>query len=135
MCAYVQFIPLNNNIMQAKIISPKVHSLIDYILTSGLLIAPSLLSFNKTVKKIYTTEAIILLAYIAITDQPAAIKPIIPFTIHGKIDPVNISQFALQSFFKPFRKDKKALLFNIAFTAMAGVTVLLTDWHGRTKKL
>ena len=70
----------------------------------------------------------------ALTDQPAAVKPLIPFTTHGKIGPFNVGQFALQTALKPFRKDKKAMLFNIAFTAMAGLAVLLTDWHGQTKE-
>lgn len=119
--------------MKNKPITPKTHSLIDYTLAGSLLFLPSVLDFNKQVKKIYTAEAIVLLVYIALTDQPAALKPVIPFPVHGKIDPFNIGQFALQTFFKPFRKDKKATYFNIGFTALAGITVLLTDWNGRTK--
>lgn len=118
--------------MEHKPIPPKTHGLIDYALVGSLLTLPTLLGFNKTVKKIYTAEALTLLVYIALTDQPAAVKPLIPFPVHGKIDPFNVGQFALQSFLKSFRKDKKALLFNIGFTAFAGVTVLLTDWNGRT---
>ncbi|MGI4750629.1 MAG: hypothetical protein ACRYFB_08350 [Janthinobacterium lividum] len=118
--------------MRTKPISPKTHSLIDYALASSLLILPPVLNFNSKIKRLYAVEGITLLVYIALTDQPAAIKPIIPFTVHGKIDPYNIGQFALQTFFKPFRKDKKAMIFNICFTAVAGITVLLTDWNGRT---
>jgi len=121
--------------MIAKPISPKAHSLIDYALVGSLFTLPALLGLNKTVKRVYAAEALTLLVYVALTDQPAAVKPLIPFTTHGKIDPFNIGQFALQSFLNPFKKDKKALLFNLAFTAVAGVTVLLTDWHGRTQKL
>lgn len=116
-----------------KPVSPKVHSLIDYVLASSLLVLPSALKFDDKVKKLYAAEGIILLVYVALTDQPAAIKPVIPFPVHGKIDPFNIAQFALQTFFKPFQKDKKAMVFNICFTAIAGITVLLTDWNGRTK--
>lgn len=119
--------------MNTKIISPKMHGLIDYALVGSLLTLPSLLGFNSQVKKIYTAEAIALLTYVTLTDQPAAIKPVIPFPVHGKIDPFNVGQFALQTFLKPFRKDKQAQLFNIAFTAIAGITVLLTDWNGPTK--
>lgn len=75
----------------------------------------------------------ILLVYVALTDHPTAIKPLIPFTTHGKIDPFNVGQFALQSMLKPFRKDKKALVFNLLFTLTAGTIVALTDWHGSTK--
>lgn len=119
--------------MNTKPISPKVHALIDYALVSSLLTLPSLLDFSLDVKKIYTAEALALLVYVALTDQPAAVKPVIPFPVHGKIDPFNVGQFALQTFLKPFREDKQARLFNIGFTALAGITVLLTDWNGPTK--
>ena len=119
--------------MNAKPISPELHSLIDYALVGSLLTLPSVLVFNQTVKKIYTTEALALLVYVALTDQPVALKPLIPFPIHGKIDPFNIAQFALQTGLKAFRRERKALMFNIGFTAIAGLTVWLTDWKGPTK--
>ena len=119
--------------MNAKPVTPKLHGLIDYALVASLLTVPSLFHFNKKVKKLYSAEALMLLTYVALTDHPTAIKPLIPFTLHGKIDPFNIGQFALQSFMKPFRKDKKALLFNIGFTLIAGTVVALTDWNGTTK--
>ncbi len=119
--------------MKRKPISPELHCIVDYALVASLLVAPSLLRFNKKVKAIYTAEALALLVYVGLTDSPVAVKPLIPFPVHGKIDPFNVGQFALQSFFKPFQKDKKALIFNIAFTAIAGATVLLTNWAGPTK--
>ena len=121
--------------MNTKPISPKTHTIADYALVGSLLIAPHLFGFSKKIKALYLTEALVLLPYVALTESPVAVKPLIPFTTHGKIDPFNIAQFALQSFWKPFRKNKTALLFNIAFTAVAGATVLLTDWNGRTKKI
>lgn len=119
--------------MDSKPISPKLHALIDYGLVSSLLTMPSLLGFSEPVKKIYTVEALVLLVYVALTDQPVRVKPLIPFPVHGKIDPFNVGQFALQTFSKPFRNDRKARLFNLVFTALAGLTVLLTDWKGPTK--
>ncbi len=119
--------------MRPKPISPKLHGLIDYALVGSLLTLPTLLGFNKTVKKIYAAEALGLLTYVALTDQPVALKPLIPFPIHGKIDPFNVAQFALQTGLKAFRKQPKALIFNLGFTAIAGLTVLLTDWNGPTK--
>ena len=119
--------------MNTKPISPEVHGISDYVLVASLLTIPALLGFKKKAKALYTAEGLILLGYVALSDHPAAVKPLIPFTTHGKIDPFNIAQFALQSFWEPIRKDKKALLFNIGFTIVAGSIVALTDWHGRTK--
>jgi hypothetical protein len=114
--------------MNNKPISPKTHALIDYALTGSLLVLPSLLGMNKKARLIYAVEALVLLPYVALTKQPISIKGVIPFQIHGKIDLFNVGQFAVQSFFTPFKKTKKELLFNIAFTAVAGLAVLLTDW-------
>lgn len=116
--------------MNTKVISPKAHALIDYALTGSLLVLPSLLRMNKAAKRIYAAEALFLLPYVALTKQPVTVKGIIPFKTHGKIDPFNVAQFALQSFLKPFRKSRKELAFNLVFTALAGITVLLTDWDG-----
>jgi hypothetical protein len=52
----------------------------------------------------------------------------ISFGLHGKIDPFNILHFAGQIALKPFRRDKKAALFNVIFTAIAEKVVMLTDW-------
>jgi hypothetical protein len=120
--------------MNPKPITPRLHGLLDYALVGSLLTLPTVLGFSQDVKKIYTAEGLALLVYISLTDQPAAIKPLIPFETHGKIDPFNIGQFALQTFLKPFQKDKRARLFNIGFTALAGLTVALTDWQGSTRK-
>ena len=114
-----------------KPITAKQHALIDYALVGALLTMPSLLRMNKAAKRVYAAEALSLLPYVALTKQPLSANGLIPFETHGKIDPFNVGQFALQTFFKPFRKTKKELLFNIAFTAVAGLTVLLTDWKSR----
>lgn len=114
--------------MKTNIISPKWHALLDYALAGSLLALPSLLKMNKTAKIIYAAEAAVLLPYIALTKHPVAVKGLIPFTMHKKIDPFNVAQFAGQSLLPAFRNNKKELAFNIAFTALAGLTVLLTDW-------
>lgn len=118
--------------MNTKIISPRAHGLADYALVALLLTVPSIFRFSKKVKKIYAIEALALLGYIAFTDHPTAVKPLIPFKTHGKIDPFNVGQFAFQTFTKPFAKDKKARAFNTGFTIVAGILVALTDWNGET---
>ncbi|CAM4210319.1 hypothetical protein SAMN06265348_10651 [Pedobacter westerhofensis] len=111
-----------------KPLSAKGHALMDYALVASLLLVPHLLGMNKNAKRIYAAEALTLLPYVALTKQPFSIKGLIPFSTHGKIDLFNVSQFALQTLFKPFRSSKKELIFNLSFTAIAGLTVLLTDW-------
>jgi len=114
--------------METKPISPKWHALIDYALVGGLFVLPSLLKMNKTAKIVYAAEAAALLPYVALTKHPVAIKGLIPFKTHGKIDPFNVAQFAVQSLLPAYRRHKKELAFNIAFTTLAGLSVLFTNW-------
>lgn len=117
--------------MNTKPISPAQHGLLDYALVGSLLTLPTVLNLPPAVRKIYTTEALGLLVYVALTDHPACLKPLIPFRVHGQIDPFNVMGFALQTFLKPFRHNKRAMIFNLGFTALAGATVLLTDWQAK----
>lgn len=117
--------------MKSKPISPRVHGILDYALIGGMLVLPSVLGLSKKVKTWYLAEGLVLLGYAALTDQPVGLKPLIPFRVHAKIDPMNVAGFALQTMARPFREDKKARIFNLAFTALAGITVLLTDWKAR----
>lgn len=120
--------------MKNKPISPKLHSIIDYGLVASLFTLPTLFGFSRKVRGLYAAEAAALLVYVALTDQPLAVKPLIPFPTHGKIDPFNVANFALHSVLKPFRRDKRAMLFNTLFTVAAGVTVALTNWDGPTQQ-
>lgn len=115
-------------------VSPKLHGLIDYTLVASLLTLPTVFGFSKKVKRLYAAEAAALLVYVALTDHPTAVKSLIPFRIHGKIDPFNVANFALHSLLKPFRQDDRAQLFNAVFTVIAGATVALTDWDGPTQR-
>jgi hypothetical protein len=44
-----------------------------------------------------------------------------------------VADFAAQTFLKPFRRSKRALIFNIVITTLAGVAVFLTDWQSGAK--
>ncbi|MBF9223015.1 hypothetical protein [Hymenobacter ruricola] len=114
-------------------ISPRLHGLLDYALVAGLLALPTAFGFSKKVRRLYAAEGAALLVYVALTDQPLALKPLIPFRVHGKIDPFNVANFAVHSLLKPFRKDPRAQAFNAVFTLVSGATVALTDWDGPTK--
>jgi hypothetical protein len=101
-------------------------------IVGSLATLPSLLKMNKQARLIYAAEAAVLLPYIALTRQPLAIKGLIPMKTHGRIDPFNVAQFAAQGLLPAFRKHRNELLFNVAFTAVAGPTVLLTNWNHKS---
>jgi len=115
--------------MTNKPISPKVHGIIDYTFGTALIFLPSILGFNKKAKKIYRTIGTGTLLYSAITNYPAGLKPLLSFDTHRKLDLVNIGTMAAETFVKGIRTQKRALIFNLAATAIATASVLLTDWN------
>lgn len=130
----VSFEQVKKIAMMEKPISPATHCLIDYALVASLLSLPTALGLPKEVRRLYAAEALVLTGYVAVTAHPAALKPLIPIRTHGKIDPFNVAAFALQTFATAFRRNKKAAAFNLAFTAVTGLLVLMTDWKkGHTK--
>ena len=119
--------------MNKKLISPKMHGVIDYTFAAGLLVLPSLLGLNKKAKNLYKVMAAEMFLYSSLTDYPAGIASLIPYETHRKIDVVNIAGMAADTFYKPVRKQKRAMLFHLAATTAALTTVLLTDWKGESK--
>lgn len=114
--------------MKNKPISPLAHGLIDYGFVATQLVLPPLLGVNKKAVKLFRFLGVNLGTYNALTAHGAAIKPLIPFQTHYKIDYGNVAGLALLTLHKSIRKDKKALLFHSLFVALAAANVLLTDW-------
>ncbi|MGY3212395.1 hypothetical protein [Mucilaginibacter sp. HD30] len=117
--------------MKTKLMSPKWHAVVDYALISSLVVLPPLLKLNSKTRIIYAVEAALLIPYVALSKHPLAVKGLIPFKTHGRIDCVNVTQFAIQSMLPSIRKHKNDLAFNMVFTVLAGLNVLLTDWKSR----
>lgn len=121
--------------MKNKPISPLLHGLIDYGFTAAQLALPPLLGLNKKAVNLYRILGANLGAYNALTAHGAAVKPVIPFETHYRIDYGNVVGLALFGLYKGLRKDKKALLFHSVFVALAAANVLLTDWKNPAGKL
>lgn len=122
-----------NSRMKTKLLSPTAHCVTDFALVGSLFILPSALKLNKQVKRVYATEAIGLLAYAALTKSSLALRPLIPLRTHARVDPLKVAFYALQTFTKPFRRQKKAMLFNVIFTTLAAASVLLANWNAQDK--
>ena len=114
--------------MNAKPIRPLLHGIIDYTFSAALLVVPHLLKLNKKAVRLYTFNGVNTALYCAITGYPLGIKHYIPYKLHRKIDIDTIGLLALTTLYKPIRKDKRAVAFNISMIVAGIVTVLLTDW-------
>lgn len=122
-----------NNYMNSKPISPVVHGIIDYGFAAALLVIPRVLKLSKKAKKLYAVNAVNTLLYSALTDYPAGLKRIIPYSLHRTKDIENVTALTLATLYKPLRKNKRALYFHIGIIAAALLTISLTDWNADTK--
>lgn len=115
--------------MKLKPISPLGHGIIDYIFAASLASVPLVLKLHKSLRLVYALNALSVCTYSALTRYPLAVKPIISFSRHKRIDIDHLAALFLLSFYKKVRRHKPALLFNSAMLASGIVTVLLTDWE------
>ena len=113
----------------AKPLSPKVHSVLDYVFSGIQIAAPSLLKMNTTAARTYQALGAGYTLVNALTDTPAGVKHLIPFKSHQKADLGVLAGLSLLTAASFIRKDKKALPFHLGFLAIAITHYLLTDYN------
>ena len=120
--------------MIAKPISPKAHAVMDYGLSTALIVLPSLMGLNKSAVKLYGALSANLTVYNALTDHGMSLKPLLSVKTHQKIDYLNLSLLAMLGFTKAISKQKKAVYFHAGVVGVAALNVLLTDWDAPAAK-
>lgn len=112
-----------------KLLSPKAHSILDYVFSGVQLAAPPLLGLNSTAARTYQALGAGYTLVNALTNTPAGIKHLIPFKIHQKADIGVLAGLSLLSLASFIRKDKRALGFHLGFLAIAIANYVLTDYN------
>ena len=72
-----------------KIISPRLHGVLDYLTVLTCLLAPSLFEFSRTPATISYALGVSYLLTSLLTDYPLAAMRVIPFSIHGLVELVS----------------------------------------------
>jgi len=114
-----------------KPISKGTHGLIDYGFALSLAAIPMLTGADRKTTNLYRMLAGQVFLYSALTKQPYAIKPLLSFLMHRKIDVVNLCGLALFSAYKGVAKRKPTLAAHLGLIALGVTTVLLTDWKNK----
>jgi hypothetical protein len=117
--------------MKAKPITPTLHGLIDYAFAVALFTVPGMIGSDKETRRIYKLIAMEVFLYGALSKQPLALKGLIPFRIHKKIDLANLTGLSLLGAFKGIRKHPATLAFHISTTLSGLASVLLTKWKNK----
>jgi hypothetical protein len=80
---------------------------------------------------LYRVLGMNLAVYNALTDQPLAVKKVIPYQTHYRIDVANVALLALLTLHKSIRSDKRALRFHLGLVSLAALNILITDWKAK----
>lgn len=111
-----------------KIISPRIHGILDYLTVLTLLLAPTIYVFTRTP---WTVAYVLAASYLVIsllTDYPLAWKRVIPFSIHGLIELVSVPVLFGLPWLLGFNEDYAARNFFIALAVITLFVWLLTDF-------
>ena len=116
-----------------KVISPRVHGILDYGTILLFALAPTIFGFEG----MYATVCYILAAgYLVVTlltDFPLGIAHVIPFPVHGGLELVSGLVLLASPFLFGFNDDNETA--RNFFMIMGGVFLgawLLTDWRAQT---
>jgi hypothetical protein len=112
-----------------KIISPKIHGIIDYLVVVFLLASPSIFGFMGRAALFTYALAGVHLLLTLFTNYSAGVVKIIPLPVHGVIEfVVGLLLIIMAVAFLNNRPDVK--LFYTIFGAVILVTFLITDYKG-----
>lgn len=109
-----------------KPITPRVHGGLDYASCATMLAAPSLLGLSPGARTMSYLFAGSYLMVSALTDYPLAIRRMIPFPLHGKIELATVPALLLVAALQKETRDR-AYFLGLAGTVAGAYT--LTDWQ------
>lgn len=111
-----------------KILSPKVHGYLDYLVVVAFALAPTIFGLTGLPATISYVLAVVHLALTLITAFPLGVASLVPFTVHGWVELlVSIGLVALP-FIAGFSDAPDARNFYIVAGAVIFIVWLITDY-------
>jgi hypothetical protein len=114
-----------------KVINPKFHGYLDFVVVAVFLTAPTLLKFSNIPGFISYTLAGVHLALTLMTNFPMGMVKVIPFKIHGLIEMIVGPCLVVLPFVLGFTTDPNALYFYIINGIIILLVWALTDYRVR----
>ena len=105
-----------------KILSPKAHGYLDFVVVATFLLAPSLFNFTGLPVTLSCIIAVAHLGMTLFTRFPMGLVKLIPFPVHGTLELVASIALILAPYLFSFREQSSALWFyTIAAVVIFGV--------------
>lgn len=116
--------------MMKKPITPQQHGIIDYGFSAIQFLGPQLLDLNKNTTNLYQVMGAKFFLVNSLTDTPVGLKKMISFKDHKKADLFFLLSASALTLAKPIRKNRKSLIFHLAFLGLAAANYCFTNYKG-----
>jgi len=114
-----------------KPLSPEKHAVIDYGFLATNLTVPTLIGATPATRALFAAFGAIQGTLNAFTDQPLAIKRLVPFKLHGQVEKASLPIFALVPLLVGVHRDRRGRWFWAASAAALLTAYNLTDWNAK----
>ena len=111
-----------------KILSPKIHGILDFVVVLMFFLVPSLFHFSNMPSNLSYIMGACYLALVLITRYPYGVLKVVPFPIHGGIEFVLSFAFILFPWLLRFNLDFPARNFYVGSGVVLFVVWLITDY-------
>lgn len=115
-----------------KILSAKVHGVLDYVVVIVFLAAPKLIGLQGTPALLSYALAAVHLMVTVLTDFPLGLVKLIPLPIHGWIELAVAPTLIAVPWVLGFAAVPMARWFYVAAGVVIFLTWLITDYRGQT---
>ncbi|GAA3951915.1 SPW repeat domain-containing protein [Allohahella marinimesophila] len=113
-----------------KVLDPKVHGVLDYLLAIAFLIAPSVFGFVEVAATVSYVIGVIYLLTSIVTKYPLGLVKLLPFPVHGVLEGIMAAAWIVFPWIFGFADDAAARNFFIIAGVGLLVVVALTDYKG-----
>src|SRR5688572_7203010 len=111
-----------------KPIKPTMHGIADYATVATTAAAPHLFGFSPEAARTCAALATGYLGLSLVTDYKLALKPMLPFKVHGMVEAMSGLALPFLPWAFGFADDRKGRNFMLGLTALTFVVAALTDW-------
>ena len=111
-----------------KPITPRRHGAIDYGFLVIALAGPTLLGLSGTAKVLFAALGIVQGTLNAFTDHSLALKRVVPFRVHGRLELGGVPVYFLLPILLGAVDETRALVFYLVAGALLLAVYILTDW-------
>ncbi|UOG77308.1 hypothetical protein MTX78_23465 (plasmid) [Hymenobacter tibetensis] len=115
-------------------IGPRLHGAIDYGFIILQALAPSLFKLHGPAKTLCYVFACNQALLNSLTDQPYALKKVVPFRVHGQLERPMLPALLVAPYITGALKQRNARRFFVGFFALALTNYLLTDYKAQERQ-